>query len=53
MKAVWKAMVKKWQLQHVGEVLTKKQFPAGFENKQQKKTQIQVATLENASHGFC
>ena len=37
MEAVWKAMVKEWQLQHVGEVLTKKQFPAGFEKKKKKK----------------
>ena len=33
MKAVWKVMVKEWQLQHVGEVLTKNQFPAVFEKK--------------------
>ena len=47
MKTVWKAMVKEWQMSNVGEVLTKKQFPAVF-----RKTWNRVATLENASHGF-
>ena len=30
MKTVWKTMVKEWQMSNVGEVLTKKQFPAVF-----------------------
>ena len=40
-------MVKEWQMSNVGEVLTKKQFPAVF-----RKTWYRVATLENAAHGF-
>lgn len=47
MKTVWKAMVKEWQMSHVGEVLTKKQFPEVF-----RKTWYRVATLENSAHGF-
>ena len=47
MKTVWKAMVKEWQMSHVGEVLTKKQFPEVF-----RKTWYHVATLENSAHGL-
>lgn len=41
MKTVWKAMVKEWQMTNVGEVMTKKQFPAVF-----RKTWYRVATLK-------
>jgi hypothetical protein len=48
-KSAWKKNLnlKKWQLENIGETLTKRQFPAVFKSAWQT-----VSTLENASHGF-
>jgi hypothetical protein len=47
MKAAWKKEVKTWQLQNLGQALTKKHFPGVF-----KKAWLKVAKIENAIHGF-
>ncbi|XP_053403175.1 uncharacterized protein LOC128558284 [Mercenaria mercenaria] len=39
--------LKHWQLENIGETLTKRQFPAVF-----KSAWETVSTLENAAHGF-
>jgi hypothetical protein len=45
MKYAWRENLKKWQLENIGETLTKCQFPAVF-----KSGWDTVSTLENASH---
>ncbi|XP_053392074.1 uncharacterized protein LOC128554789 [Mercenaria mercenaria] len=47
MKAAWKKEVNNWQLENLGQALTKKQFPGVFKN-----AWLKVAKLENAVHGF-
>ncbi|XP_053392934.1 uncharacterized protein LOC128555225 [Mercenaria mercenaria] len=47
MKSAWKKNLKHWQLENIGETLTKRQFPAVF-----KSAWETVSTLENAAHGF-
>ena len=47
MKSAWHKTVKEWQMTHIGETLTKKQFPALF-----KTVWDQVTTMENACNGF-
>lgn len=47
MKSAWHRTVKEWQMAHIGETLTKKQFPTLF-----KSVWDQVATMENACSGF-
>ncbi|XP_033731184.1 LOW QUALITY PROTEIN: uncharacterized protein LOC117320803 [Pecten maximus] len=47
MKAAWTKHVKQWQMQHIGEVLTKRMFPEVF-----RGTWYQVATFANAWKGF-
>lgn len=47
LKSAWQAAVKTWQLDHIGEALSKTQFPEIF-----KETWVKVTTFENACHGF-
>ncbi|KAH3823002.1 hypothetical protein DPMN_124797 [Dreissena polymorpha] len=47
MKAAWKRCVKSWQLEHLGQSLTKKDFPGVF-----NQAWDVVATIENAIHGL-
>lgn len=47
MKSAWISEVKYWQMNHIGEVLTKKTFPEVF-----KIVWDRVTTLENSTQGF-
>ena len=47
LKSSWKAVVKQWHLDHLGEVFTKKHFPAVF-----KKAWKQTVTPTLAINGF-
>lgn len=47
MKRSWQRTTDKWQIDHFGEMNTKKDFPGPF-----KKTWDGCALFENAAHGF-
>ena len=47
LKSAWKKQVKTWQVDHLGEIFTKKHFPGVFQ-----KAWSDVTKIENAIHGF-
>ena len=47
LKLAWQKQLKQWQMAHIDECLTKKEFPGLF-----KSAWNQVAMMENASNGF-